>query len=68
MAQEVTLPLSSQETLPVCEKQQPIQEKEVTSVKPVLSQNTEKQPSAPPCLSQEISSTQSSNTGRCLVC
>lgn len=62
MAQEVTLPLSSQETLPVCEKQQPIQEKEVTSVKPVLSQNTEKQPSAPPCLSQEISSTQSSNT------
>lgn len=48
--------------MPICEKQQPIQEKEVTSVKPVLSQNTEKQPSAPPCLSQEISSTQSSNT------
>ncbi|XP_031445426.1 interleukin-1 receptor-associated kinase 4 [Phasianus colchicus] len=62
MAQEVTLPLSSQETLPVHEKQQPIQEKEVTSVKPVLSQNTEKQPSVPPCLSQENSSTQSSNT------
>ncbi|XP_010705591.1 interleukin-1 receptor-associated kinase 4 isoform X1 [Meleagris gallopavo] len=62
MAQEVTLPLSSQETLPVHEKQQPIQEKEVTSVKPVLSQNTEKQPSVPPCLSEENSSTQSSNT------
>ncbi|XP_042728655.1 interleukin-1 receptor-associated kinase 4 isoform X1 [Lagopus leucura] len=62
MAQEVTLPLSSQETLPVHEKQQPIQEKEVTSVKPVLSQNTEKQPSVPPCLSQENSNAQSSNT------
>uniref|UniRef100_A0A8C3Q0Q8 Interleukin-1 receptor-associated kinase 4 n=1 Tax=Chrysolophus pictus TaxID=9089 RepID=A0A8C3Q0Q8_CHRPC len=61
MAQEVTLPLSSQETLPVHEKQQPIQEKEVTSVKPVLYQNTEKQPSVPPCFSQENSSTQSSN-------
>lgn len=68
MAQEVTLPLSSQETLPVHEKQQPIQEKEVTSVKPVLSQNTEKQPSVPPCLSQENSNAQSSNTGGCLVC
>ncbi|XP_021240659.1 interleukin-1 receptor-associated kinase 4 isoform X2 [Numida meleagris] len=62
MAQEVTLPLSSQETLPIHEKQQPVQEKEVTSVKPVLSQNTEKQSSAPPCLSQENSSGQSSNT------
>ncbi|KAM7128275.1 interleukin-1 receptor-associated kinase 4 isoform 2-T6 [Ciconia maguari] len=62
MAQEVTLPLSSQETLPIHEKQLPIQEKEVASVKPVLAQSTEKQHSAPPYLSQENSSSQSSNT------
>ncbi|XP_009945410.1 PREDICTED: interleukin-1 receptor-associated kinase 4-like, partial [Leptosomus discolor] len=61
MAQEVTIPLSSQETLPIHEKQLPIQE-EVVSVKPVLAQSTEKQPSAPPYLSQENSSSQSSNT------
>lgn len=67
MAQEVTLPLSSQETLPIHEKQLPIQEKEVASVKPVLVQSTEKQCSAPPYLSQENSSSQSSSTGRHLV-
>ena len=67
MAQEVTLPLSSQETLPVHEKQLPIQEKEVASVKPVLVQSVEKQHSAAPYLSQENSSSQSSNTGRHLV-
>ncbi|KFU96090.1 Interleukin-1 receptor-associated kinase 4, partial [Chaetura pelagica] len=60
MAQEVTLP--SQETLPIHEKQLPIQEKEVASVKPVLAQSTEKQGSAPSCLNQESSSSQSSNT------
>ncbi|NXK01910.1 IRAK4 kinase, partial [Herpetotheres cachinnans] len=62
MAQEVTLPLSSQETLPIHEKQLPIQEKEVASVKPVLVQSTEKQHSVPSYLSQENSSLQSSNT------
>ncbi|KAM6089580.1 interleukin-1 receptor-associated kinase 4 isoform 4-T9 [Theristicus caerulescens] len=62
MAQEVTLPLSSQETLPIHEKQLPIQEKEVASVKPLLAQSTEKQHSAPPYLNQEDSS-QSNNTG-----
>ena len=66
MAQEVTLPLSSQETLPIHEKQLPIQEKEVASLKPVLAQSTEKQHSAPPYLSQEDTS-QTSNTGRYLV-
>lgn len=64
MAQEATLPLSSQETLPIHEKQLPIQEKEA---KPVLVQSTEKQHSAPSYLSQENSSLQSSNTGRQLV-
>ncbi|KAM6095377.1 interleukin-1 receptor-associated kinase 4 isoform 3-T3 [Chlamydotis macqueenii] len=62
MAQEVTIPLSSQETLPIHEKQLPIQEKEVASVKPVLAQSTEKQHSAPSYLSQENSSSLSSNT------
>ncbi|XP_009485410.2 interleukin-1 receptor-associated kinase 4 [Pelecanus crispus] len=62
MAQEVTLPLSSQETLPIHEKHLPIQEKEVASVKPVLAQSTEKQHSAPPYLSQENSSSRSDNT------
>ncbi|XP_061323773.1 interleukin-1 receptor-associated kinase 4 isoform X3 [Pezoporus flaviventris] len=62
MAQEVTLPLSSQETLPIHEKQLPVQEKEVASIQPVLAQSTEKQHSAP-FFSQENSSPQSSNTG-----
>ncbi|XP_054055718.1 interleukin-1 receptor-associated kinase 4 isoform X1 [Rissa tridactyla] len=62
MAQEVTLPLSSQETLPIHEKQLPIQEKEVASGKPALAQSTEKQHLAPSYLSQENSSSQSSNT------
>ncbi|KAM9264205.1 interleukin-1 receptor-associated kinase 4 isoform 2-T4 [Cariama cristata] len=62
MAQEVKLPLSSQETLPIHEKQLPIQEKEVASVKPVLAESAEKQHSSPSCLSQENSSSQSSNT------
>lgn len=67
MPQEVTLPLSSQETMPIHEKELPIQEKEVASVKPVLAQSTEKQHSAPSYLSQENSSSQSSNTGRHFV-
>lgn len=67
MPQEVTLPLSSQETMPIHEKELPIQEKEVASVKPVLGQSTEKQLSAPSYLSQENSSSQSSNTGRHFV-
>ncbi|XP_068789925.1 interleukin-1 receptor-associated kinase 4 [Struthio camelus] len=62
MAEEVTLPLSSQETFPVHEKQLPIQEKQVASVMPALAQDTEKQASAPSYLSQENSSSQSSNT------
>ncbi|KAM4670742.1 interleukin-1 receptor-associated kinase 4 isoform 1-T1 [Amazona ochrocephala] len=62
MAQEVTLPLSSQETLRIHEKQLPVQEKEVASIQPVIAQSTEKQHSAP-FFSQENSSTQSSNTG-----
>ncbi|XP_061217192.1 interleukin-1 receptor-associated kinase 4 isoform X3 [Neopsephotus bourkii] len=62
MAQEVTIPLSSQETLPIHEKQLPVQEKEVASIQPVLGQSTEKQHSAP-FFSQENSSPQSSNTG-----
>ncbi|XP_025943368.1 interleukin-1 receptor-associated kinase 4 isoform X3 [Apteryx rowi] len=62
MAEEVTLPLSSQETLPIHEKQLPVQEKQVASVMPVLAQDTEKQLSAPSYLSQENSSSQSSNT------
>lgn len=67
MPQEVTLPLSSQETLPIHEKQLPVQEKEVASVKPVLSQNTEKQHSDSSCLNEGKSSSQSSNTGRHLL-
>lgn len=67
MAQEVTLPLSSQETLPIHEKQLPIQEKGVAFVKPALAQSTEKEHSAPPYLSQENSSSQSSDTGGHLV-
>jgi len=67
MAQEVTLPLSSQETLPIHQKQLPIQEKEVASAKPVLPQSTEKQHSAPSYLSQENSSSQSGNTGKDLI-
>ncbi|XP_050180447.1 interleukin-1 receptor-associated kinase 4 isoform X3 [Myiozetetes cayanensis] len=62
MPQEVTLPLSSQETFPIHEKQLPVQEKEAASVKPVLAQSTEKQHSDPSCLSQKNSSSQSSNT------
>ncbi|KAM9029472.1 interleukin-1 receptor-associated kinase 4 [Ara ararauna] len=62
MAQEVTLPLSSQETLRIHEKQLPVQEKEVASIQPVIAQSTEKQHSAP-FFSQENSSPQSSNTG-----
>uniref|UniRef100_A0A8B9SNJ6 Interleukin-1 receptor-associated kinase 4 n=1 Tax=Anas platyrhynchos TaxID=8839 RepID=A0A8B9SNJ6_ANAPL len=61
-AQEVTLPLSSQETLPIDEKRLPIQEKEVAAVKPSPSQNTEEQPSTASYLSQENNSSQSSNT------
>uniref|UniRef100_A0A8B9BK19 Interleukin-1 receptor-associated kinase 4 n=1 Tax=Anser brachyrhynchus TaxID=132585 RepID=A0A8B9BK19_9AVES len=61
-AQEVTLPLSSQETLPIHEKHLPIQEKEVASVKPSLPENTEEQPSTASYLSQENNSSQSSNT------
>ncbi|KAM9390120.1 interleukin-1 receptor-associated kinase 4 [Phaethornis superciliosus] len=61
--QEVTLPLSSQETLPIHEKQLPIQEKEVASVKPDVAQSIEKQGSAPAYPSQGNSSSQSSNTG-----
>ncbi|KAI6079160.1 Interleukin-1 receptor-associated kinase 4 isoform X1 [Aix galericulata] len=60
-AQEVTLPLSSQETLPIDEKQLPIQEKEVAAVKTSLPESTEEQPSTASYLSQENSS-QSSNT------
>ncbi|XP_025973486.1 interleukin-1 receptor-associated kinase 4 isoform X2 [Dromaius novaehollandiae] len=62
MAEEVTLPLSSQETLSIHEKQLPVQEKQVASVMPVLAQDTEKQLSAPSYLSQENSSSQSSNS------
>ncbi|XP_051497485.1 interleukin-1 receptor-associated kinase 4 isoform X1 [Apus apus] len=62
MAQEVMLPLSSQETLPIHEKELPIQEKEVAFLKPILAQSTEKQGSAPSYLNQENSSSQSSNT------
>ncbi|XP_056198138.1 interleukin-1 receptor-associated kinase 4 [Falco biarmicus] len=62
-AQEVTLPLSSQETLSIHEKQLPIQEKQVASVKPeYLAQSTEKPHSVPFCLSEENSSLQSNNT------
>lgn len=67
MPQEVTLPLSSQETLPIHEKQLPVQEKEVASVKPVLTQSTEKQHSDSSYVSEENSSSQSSNTGRHLL-
>ncbi|XP_027566632.1 interleukin-1 receptor-associated kinase 4 [Pipra filicauda] len=62
MPQEVSLPLSSQETLPIHEKQLPVQEKEAASIKPVLAQGTEKQHSDPSHLSQKTSSSQSSNT------
>ncbi|NXC19702.1 IRAK4 kinase, partial [Corythaeola cristata] len=65
MEQEVTLPLSSQETVPIHEKQLPVQEKEVASVKPVLAQSTEKQHSAPSCISQENSGSQSGTTDFC---
>ncbi|NXD08632.1 IRAK4 kinase, partial [Nothocercus nigrocapillus] len=66
MAEDVILPLSSQENLPIHEKQLPekqlpVQEKQVASVMPVLAPDTEKQPSAPSYLSQENSSSQSSN-------
>lgn len=64
MPQEVTLPLSSQETLPIHEKQLPVQEKEVASVKPFLSQSTEKQHSDSSYSSEENNCSQSSNTGR----
>lgn len=67
MPQEVTLPLSSQETLPIHEKQLPVQEKEVASVKPVSAQSTEKQHSDSSYLSEENSSSQSTNTGRHLL-
>lgn len=66
MAQEVTLPLSSQETLSIHEKQLPVQEKEVASIQPVLAQSPENQHSAP-FFSQGNSSPQSGNTGRHLV-
>ncbi|XP_059703041.1 interleukin-1 receptor-associated kinase 4 isoform X2 [Haemorhous mexicanus] len=62
MPQEVTLPLSSQKTLPIHEKQLPVQEKKVASVKPALAQSTEKQHSDSSYSSEENSSSQSSNT------
>ncbi|XP_039919505.1 interleukin-1 receptor-associated kinase 4 isoform X4 [Hirundo rustica] len=62
MPQEVTLPLSSQETLPMHEKQLPVQEKEVSCIKPVLAQSTVKQRSDSSYLGEENSSSQSSNT------
>ncbi|XP_010213831.1 PREDICTED: interleukin-1 receptor-associated kinase 4 [Tinamus guttatus] len=70
MGEEVPLPLSSQENLPahekqLPEKQLPIQEKQVASVMPLLAPDTEKQPSAPSYLSQENSSSQSSNRDLC---
>lgn len=67
MPQEVTLPLSSQETLPIHEKQLPVQEKEVASVMPVLAQSTEKQHSHSSSLSEENSSSHSGNTGTHLL-
>ncbi|NXR13225.1 IRAK4 kinase, partial [Semnornis frantzii] len=61
MSEEVRLPLSSQETLPIGEKQMPIQE-EVESIKPVLAQTTEKPHSSPACLSQESKDSEFNNT------
>ncbi|CAM4473356.1 unnamed protein product [Lepidochelys olivacea] len=61
-ADDVTVPLSSQETMPIHEKQVPVQEKPVISATPLLAQS-EGQPSAPSCLPQENNSLQLSDTG-----
>lgn len=64
---QTTIPFSSQETMPICGKQVPVQEKQVTTLKPVLAQDNEQQPSAPPCLCQENNSPEFSDTGLLLV-
>ncbi|XP_019398898.1 PREDICTED: interleukin-1 receptor-associated kinase 4 isoform X1 [Crocodylus porosus] len=59
---KMTIPFSSQETMPLCGKQVPVEEKQVTTVKPVLAQDSEQQPSASSCLYQENNSPELSGT------
>ncbi|XP_067420277.1 interleukin-1 receptor-associated kinase 4 [Emydura macquarii macquarii] len=58
VADDITVLLPSQETMLICENQVPIQENQVTSVTPLLTQN-----SASSCLRQENDSLQLSDTG-----
>uniref|UniRef100_A0A8C8RKA6 Interleukin-1 receptor-associated kinase 4 n=1 Tax=Pelusios castaneus TaxID=367368 RepID=A0A8C8RKA6_9SAUR len=60
---DITVPLSSQETMPVCKKLVPVQENQIISVTPFLTQHNEVRPSAPSCFHQENDSLQLGDTG-----